>query len=249
MKKRSLFAAVAMLIVSAIVLTSATYAWFSSNTNAYMTAFSSNVSNSDGSIMLSADGGTNWLTTIAEGNFTNTTLQKCSAFTPVDCDARTTTPTFVGGTLANGTWTKDASAATAGTHYTEFTFKVKTTVDVATVTCTPAFSTAAAFGYAAVIVDGHIYVYGSEANRTYNCFQSSITSANDTNGNDIIDSGDTSCPTLNQVTATNPGTITFSTTANTPVDVRVLVWAEGQDEACTGSVQPSAIGIGFTFSK
>ena len=247
MKKRSLIAAIAMLIVSAVVLTSATYAWFASGSTATVTAISGNVQNSDGSILLSADGGTTWLATIGEGNFTQATLAKAANYTPVDVDPRTTTPVILGGALTSGVWTKGTAAA--GTDYTEFSFKVKTTVDVATVTCTPAFATGVAFGYAAVIVDDHIYVYGSAANRTYNCFESSITTANDTNANDIIDAGDTACPTLNTVTATNPGTITFSTTAGDPVDVRVLIWAEGQDAACTGTVAQQAIGIGFSFAK
>jgi len=56
MKKRSLFAAVAMLIVSAIVLTSATYAWFASNSNATVGKIGASVTNADGSLLVKATG-------------------------------------------------------------------------------------------------------------------------------------------------------------------------------------------------
>lgn len=57
MKKRSLFAAVAMLIVSAIVLTSATYAWFAASTSAATVAkFTASVSADDGSLLVQSTG-------------------------------------------------------------------------------------------------------------------------------------------------------------------------------------------------
>ncbi len=52
MKKRSLFAAVAMLIVSAIVMTSATYAWFAVGGNATISAMTGNVAKSKSGVML-----------------------------------------------------------------------------------------------------------------------------------------------------------------------------------------------------
>ena len=54
MKKRSLVAAIAMLIVSAIVLTSSTYAWFASNSAANVETISANVANNDGSLQIMA---------------------------------------------------------------------------------------------------------------------------------------------------------------------------------------------------
>lgn len=56
MKKRSLFAAVAMLLVSAIVLTSATYAWFASNDSASVAGIKASVTNTDGNLRVKASG-------------------------------------------------------------------------------------------------------------------------------------------------------------------------------------------------
>lgn len=62
MKKRSLFAAVAMLIVSAVVLTSATYAWFASGSKADIETIGAQITNSDGTLLIA---------TIPSGNDAN----------------------------------------------------------------------------------------------------------------------------------------------------------------------------------
>lgn len=250
MKKRSLISAVAMLIVSAIVLTSATYAWFATGSNAYVETISATITNSDGSILLSADGGTNWLSTIGQGNFTAATGTFSSAYAPVSVTVAPS-PVVVGGQLDGSNF--QAVAATAGNEYTEFTYKLKTTVD-ATVTCAPSFSTAVAYGYALVIVNGQTYLYGSDSTRTYNPIATAADLSTvvgvDSNNNYIMDNGDSACPTLGSTTQpTNPGTITIDTTANNPVDIKVLVWAEGQDAACHGTVNAQEIAIGFSFTK
>ena len=250
MKKRSLFAAVAMLIVSAVVLTSATYAWFASGSNAYVESISATITNSDGSILLSADGGTTWLSTIGQGNFTNATGSFSSAYAPVSVTPAAT-PIVVGGQLDGSNFT--GAAATAGTQYTQFTYKLKTTVD-ANVTCTPAFSTAVAYGYALVIVNGTTYLYGNDTTRTYypiaTAADPTTIAGVDSNNNFVMDSGDTSCPTLGGIQQpTNAGSIAISTTANNPVDITVLIWAEGQDLACNGTVNAQEIGIAFSFAK
>ena len=56
MKKRSLVAALAMLMVSAIVLTSSTYAWFAASAEANVSAFSATVSNNSGNLTVKATG-------------------------------------------------------------------------------------------------------------------------------------------------------------------------------------------------
>ena len=55
MKKRSLIAAIAMLVVSAIVLTSATFAWFSMGDTVTVTAFDASVTDATG-LTISANG-------------------------------------------------------------------------------------------------------------------------------------------------------------------------------------------------
>ena len=57
MKKRSLVAAIAMLMVSAIVLTSSTYAWFATSSAAAVDKFSATVTNNSGSLTVQAVNG------------------------------------------------------------------------------------------------------------------------------------------------------------------------------------------------
>jgi hypothetical protein len=69
MKKRSLFAAVAMLIVSAILLTSATYAWFATGGPATISTITGKVAEAGAGITLrtqptSGTGATGWVTTL-----------------------------------------------------------------------------------------------------------------------------------------------------------------------------------------
>ena len=250
MKKRSLISAVAMLIVSAIVLTSATYAWFASGSNAYVETISATITNSDGSILLSADGGTQWLSTIGQGNFTASTGSFSSAYAPVSVTVAAN-PAVVGGQLDGSNF--QAVAATAGNEYTKFSYKLKTTVD-ATVSCAPSFATAVDYGYALVIINGTTYLYGKDTARTYNPISNAadLTTVKgvDSNNNYIMDSGDSLCPAIGAATQpTNPGTITIDTTANNPVDIDVYIWAEGQDASCHGTVNAQEISIGFSFTK
>ena len=70
MKKRSLLAAVAMLIVSALVLTSATYAWFNVGGDATIKATRGSVMQAGTGIRLKTDSGMDWNSTLLPQNFT-----------------------------------------------------------------------------------------------------------------------------------------------------------------------------------
>ncbi|MBR5620054.1 MAG: hypothetical protein IKW76_09995 [Clostridia bacterium] len=70
MKKRSLFAAVAMLIVSALVLTSATYAWFNVGGDATIKATRGSVMQAGTGIRLKTDNGMDWNSTLLPQYFT-----------------------------------------------------------------------------------------------------------------------------------------------------------------------------------
>ena len=63
MKKHSLVAAIAMLVVSAIVLTSATFAWFSMGTTVGVEALTIGVSESSG-LLISAQPTADFATTV-----------------------------------------------------------------------------------------------------------------------------------------------------------------------------------------
>jgi hypothetical protein len=56
MKKRSLIASIAMLLVSAIVLSTSTYAWFSAGAAVSVEKITASVQNTDGSLQVSATG-------------------------------------------------------------------------------------------------------------------------------------------------------------------------------------------------
>lgn len=69
MKKRSLFAAVAMLIVSALVLTSATYAWFNVGGDATIKTTRGSVMQAGTGIRLKTDSGMDWNSVLLPQDF------------------------------------------------------------------------------------------------------------------------------------------------------------------------------------
>ena len=71
MKKRSLFAAVAMLIVSALVLTSATYAWFNVGGDAQIIEQKGTVMTAGSGVRLKTDSGMDWNSTLLPQDFWN----------------------------------------------------------------------------------------------------------------------------------------------------------------------------------
>ena len=108
MKKRSLVAALAMLMVSAIVLTSSTYAWFATSTKAQVKGINATIVNAEGSIKISNTTGEDavWSTTLDVAAFKPTGLADdpnaansiVSALNPVSFDV--TNGAFVAGGIA-----------------------------------------------------------------------------------------------------------------------------------------------------
>ena len=167
MKKRSLFAAVAMLIVSAVVLTSATYAWFASGSKADIDTIGASISNSDGTLLISVDS-TNWGTnleyadwfpggTLITGNkvpSTNDATSGYAVLTPVSFDAPN--GVFVGGSLSQITDSSSANykdfqftAASATSGWIDLKYYVKSTA-ACNITLTPTFSSDINFIYGAI---------------------------------------------------------------------------------------------------
>jgi len=254
MKKRSLVAAIAMLIVSALVLTTATYAWFASNSAASVSKIAATISNSDGSILLSADGGTTWDVALDQSDFTATTGSFATNLTPVSCTTGTS-PSFIGGAISDDVFT--GASATQGTDYTHFTVMVKTTAD-ATVTFTPTFASAVTYGYGLVYVQNQpikIYNTGSRSYTpiAYNANATSVT-GNDANHNAIIDNDATE--NANSILAAEPVTgsasnsaFTLNMTEGVAQTIEVWFWAEGQDSTCTGGVSAAEISFTLSFAK
>jgi hypothetical protein len=265
MKKRSLFAAVAMLIVSAVVLTSATYAWFASGTEVTVSTVSADVSNSDGSIKISADG-SNWKTNLA-----NADLQAVAsnilpaAFTPVSIQPSNLN--VVAGSITDGAF----AAGSASGGYIKFTCYVKADVDCS-VTVAPTVSFGTGFIYAYVKAGDNAYKVANSAGAKYYPIINTTATATDANGNNIVDDSTHDAYTQNSLTTptsydtdistgafgglvTPDGTTgsalqsTLSLTANTPETIVVYMWAEGQNTACTGTVDTATSSIGLTITK
>ncbi len=156
-----------MLIVSAVVLTSATYAWFASGSKADIDTIGASISNSDGTLLISVDS-TNWGTNLVytdwfpsgsllTGNKVPSTNDATSGYpvlTPVSFDAPN--GTFVGGSLSQITDSSSANykdfqftAASATSGWIDLKYYVKSTA-ACNITLTPTFSSDINFIYGAI---------------------------------------------------------------------------------------------------
>lgn len=109
MKKRSLFAAVAMLIVSALVLTSATYAWFNVGGGASVVEQKGTVMTAGSGVRLKTDSGMDWNSTLLPQDFWNyTTGAGGGSNNNVLVQHWTATP-VAGSTPTTYTYTQDSS--------------------------------------------------------------------------------------------------------------------------------------------
>lgn len=266
MKKRSLVVAIAMLIVSALVLTTATYAWFATGSAAAMSPVAATVSASDGSLLISADNGTTWKTAVATGDdmtdastaygdFTSATLiypnigtSTAGELTPVSgTPDGTNGVNFVAGTL-NGT-TFAGSNATAG--WVKAVVKVKSTAD-AYIKVTPTFASTFDYGFCYAIVNTTTALYGATTGSNYTAvLQSNGTIAGtDSNANSIMDTADSAYPTLGGTanTAVAQSPVEWQATAETVYTVTFYIWAEGQHTTCTGATGGTA-SLRLDFSK
>lgn len=169
MKKRSLFAAVAMLIVSAIVLTSATYAWFASGSQATISTINAKVTNQDGTLEIAsvATGSTaNWKNVLTVADFalntsnvgvpgtSGTVANDATTLTPISFDIASGISNMVSGSISQDNtnanqynFSSGSSAPTTG--FVHLTFYVRVT-KACTVEITPALSCQKAFVFGAV---------------------------------------------------------------------------------------------------
>lgn len=259
MKKRSLFSAVAMLIVSAIVLTSATYAWFAQGTTVSVDTVSATVSNSDGSILISADG-QNWKAALTQSDLEAQAANSiASAFTPVSFNPAN--ENIVAGSITGGVFT--AATATAGT-YIKYTCYVKSDVDV-TANVNPNFAPGTSFIYAYIKTANDATLRGT--GKYYPIVNANGT-ATDANGNNIVDDSTHDAYTINTLgtpasfdtdiaegllaaSAVEPDAdaLTIDLVAGQSQTIVVYMWAEGQNTACTGTVAAATSSIGLTITK
>ena len=264
MKKRSLVAALAMLVVSAIVLTSSTYAWFAASNTATISGVSATTGNSAGSIYISADG-SNWATSLTQANFvgvgTNSFPGEGGSLTPVSFDKDGNawyTGTF-GQADGSATSTLESKVATSQDlmgNYIKFTVYMYAEV-ACTVTVTPTFTDTSKYCYAAFGQGTDYTIIGAVGNG-YTPIGSAGT-ANDSTipADGIIDAAEAGAGTLTLGNAVEVGanqTLTYEFTADQvgetgQVSFDVYVWAEGQDADCFGIVDAKTVGLQLNFQK
>lgn len=246
-RRRALLSAVAMLIVSAVTLSSATYAWFSSGNAVGVDQIQASVSNSDGSILISATGvGDTWKTqlTLADlqsnaSNLLPTTLVPVSATLSKD--------QFIGGGITDATFTA-TGLTTAG--YVKYTVYVKATVAM-NVNITPLFNSSVAFVYGGVKQDTTNLILNGSTRSYYPIDNPALAGVIDANTNDIVDASEVPAGSLGSVQTATQATddIPLAMAAEQIYPITVYIWAEGQDAACRGTVPPSSSSMTLTIAK
>lgn len=257
MKKRSLVSAIAMLVVSAIVLTSATFAWFSSASTASITTMTSKVSNANGSISISADN-SNFKNELTRTDFSAVSANKLCAeegsLAPISLNGANWQ--VVGGAINGGKFT--GAAAADGTYY-KFTVYVKSAaqgkVDVAFTGTgsTPGFIFYGMHETTAGATKNEVITNASGTD-SYLPVTNNNGAADDSNGDDIISTTEAAAGSVvlgETVSTTSSGVLTLdfsSSAANAVKSIEVVVWAEGQEASCTGAVASTNVPFGLSFT-
>ncbi|MBQ3005326.1 MAG: hypothetical protein IJM97_02915 [Clostridia bacterium] len=240
MKKRSLVSAIAMLVVSAIVLTSATFAWFATGDTATVNQISASVSNAEGSILISADGN-EWKTVLTTADLTAvTTNTLASTLSPVSVTPGTQgIGSIVSGAIEEGVFT----ATEAAGKYVQFSVLVKSDVNC-TVDVAPVFTHTQAYVFAGLTVNGTFTVAGTGSYLPYT--GAAGDTANDTNGNAILD-GDETTALGAQVDGVSSLNTSIDLVAGEATQLTFYMWAEGQHADCKGQTADTAtLAINFT---
>lgn len=254
-KKRAIFTAVAMLVVSAIALSSATYAWFAAGDSVNVGLVNANVANSSGAILISANN-VDWGISIDEqalkdagGNLIPDNL------IPVSAIPTNSGTTFIGGSIQDAVFT----AKSATTEYIKYKAYLKASVDCE-ITIQPTFNAGpnGAFCYGVIEIPAgrttpaaHIVMNG-QGTRSYYPIKNVALVAPDNNlSNSIVDAAEcTPATDLGaQVSAVTSGTLSMTLTADTVYTFYGYIWAEGQDSACKGVVPQNEISMSVSIVK
>lgn len=247
-KKGAILSAVSMLVVSAIALSSATFAWFSSGNAVGVDQIQASVSNSDGSILISATGvGDTWKTQLLLSDLTAVASNSLpNALVPVS--ATLDEQQFIGGSITDATF-KASGLTTAG--FVKYTVYIKATATT-NVNITPTFGSSVAFCYGGVVQGTNSLLLNANAGRSYYPIDNAALEAVDSNTNDIMDPSEVTAGDLGtaQVATQATGNIALNSMVVEQVyPITVYVWAEGQDQSCRGIVPPSSSNMTLTISK
>ena len=271
MKKRSLVAALAMLVVSAIVLTSSTYAWFASNSSAEVDDISAKVANNSGNLLLQATGayaveGAKPTVKLTANDYNFKRGDSGNTMQPVSMSIAEGDVSFKKVSFGESKFTA-ISDASGDTDYITYQFTAKYdngTNGTKAVYLAPDFSASgAAFTYGLIKVTDNtkendnvsFYLYDNVAGE-YTPIVSFTGEITD-DGDSVIDNGDTGFEGANVVFGSyedadkNPAdSITIMNVESGKTGTAIIdvyVWAEGQDPQCSGPVASEG-GFGFTVS-
>ncbi|MEI6578529.1 MAG: hypothetical protein WCN92_03600 [Eubacteriales bacterium] len=270
-KKRALLSAIAMLLVSAITLSSATFAWFTVGDTASISAITASVKSAS-AIEVSADN-VDWNATLTQANLTynavtNNTVKPDNSFptflNAISTPATAAMPFFI-GTLANTklfTVTAPATTGEIGASLVKFTFWIRAAADTNVTYAATGFTgiTALVSTYCAMQIgttDANAatiapLVYVGTTGNTYKAITGTGTGT-DANSNGIMDTGEG----FTNLAASTVSTQKFLTapvialTAGVAREIIVYMWLEGQDAECkvaTGGATGDAT-LALAFEK
>jgi len=264
-KKRALLSAVAMLIVSAVVLSGATFAWFTAGNQANITGISASVGTSS-SLQVSPDNGTSWFSNLVQSDFpaASDATHFTSQLTAISFDPAT--GLWWNGAFAQSSqnFTSTSAADTLaglGGKVVKFTFLIRSTSKVTVSyngstlsgTANNAVYSLMKIGAAADnAADATPIILKNGADAYYPI--NAAGNAKDSNGNYIIDTADT--PKDDIISSNAASVVLFGNVANTFTldagqvkQIIVYMWLEGQDANCfigSGGVSDSAsIALNF----
>lgn len=238
MKKRALISAIAMLVVSAIVLTSATFAWFSMGQKVTVEQFKANVSEADG-LLISAYADKDFNTSVSleairtAADADLSIPNEGSNISPVSSNGN---GTFIAGYL-DDQGDLQTDAAEKGSYYKiplyiKYSGTETATIALEGTTVSQGTGTKGTNAYKAVRVatDKAAYVFApnSETNETFQ----------------YVATVDGAAETLSTVaTEANSNNLMFTLNPGSTTKVIVYVWLEGTDPQCTDD---EAAGGDFT---
>lgn len=258
-RNKALLSSLAMLVVTAITLSSATYAWFTAGTVVSVDEISASITNTDGSLLISADGGTTWGIRASAADMLaygpnifpeagGVEVVTGGTFIPVSVTP--SSQQIIAGAI-NGETHKFTATGNATKGFVKVTVQIKAT-SAMNVRIAPSFTPGAVpFLYGAVIQGANVRVLGSTGDSYYPIAGPTVECV-DTNANDIVDTGDggfNSSMLGSQVTVSPTTTIDVSLAANTPETITLLMWAEGQDTNCSGPISASTSAMTLQVTK
>lgn len=263
-KKRALLSAIAMLVVSAVVLSSATFAWFVAGDQANISSISANVATSS-SIQISADKD-NWTATLAQADMEAVPVGIVpdnsfpTMLTAISTPATAAMPFFTGELLNTKAFTStSASAAVIASSLVKFTFWIRSGENAnAAFTNSTLTGTAINATYVAMqIGDSGVDNAATKAPVVFVGTSNSYvpingaTTGTDTNGNAILESGEFTALGTTVTGTLFAGASQIALTAMTERQVIVYMWLEGNDANCklgTGGTSGSA-ALALDFVK